>query len=62
VLGWGEEDQEEGKGGGFGVTPAVLSTGGAMLVLEALGQALGGDGPMVDRWLSGWGPTKWSVP
>ena len=43
--------------GGFGVTPALLSTGGARLVLGRL-RELHGDA-YVDKWIGQWGPDLW---
>lgn len=45
--------------GGFGVTPAVLSTGAAVVTLASIQQGVGGAEDWRDTWIGQWGPGRW---
>lgn len=52
-------DHDDGGKGGFGVTPAVLSTGGALVVLARL-REVGGEA-WAEHWIGGWADGQWYV-
>ncbi|CAM9290634.1 unnamed protein product [Scytosiphon promiscuus] len=52
--------EENPTGGGFGVTPAVLSTAGARLTLDRLREVHGGDGGFLSRVFDLWADDPYS--
>lgn len=64
LLGYCKEDDTAAlEGEGFGVTPAVLSTGGAVNILARLKQVFEKDvksgTSYIVPWLKMWGPSCW---
>ena len=62
VLGvaYSEESEIRGPEGGFGVTPAVMSTAGALITLGRLHAVNGDNGQEKFSWLRSWDSTWWS--